>query len=67
MTNVGMLYVCSILLSAESDSCDELRSLAAAIILSNSDRFTTALLGKENGDYVKWLQRSESWGGVVWG
>ena len=54
----------SILLCNNTDTSKELRELAAGIIVSNPDRFNTALLGKSNDEYTRWLLREESWGGV---
>ena len=61
-----MKYVvlcCSILLSGGRDSTEELRELAAGIILSDPDKYSSAILGQSNVEYVQWLQRKESWGG----
>ena len=57
---------CSILLS-DGDSAMGLRELAAGIILSDPDKYNTAILGKTNPEYVDWLLREESWGGTVSG
>ena len=45
------------------DSCEEVRELAVAIILSNPGKYNSALLGKTNEEYVQWLRKKESWGG----
>ena len=53
----------SILLGDSSESTGELRELAAGLILSNPHKYTSALLGRSNTEYVEWLLRDESWGG----
>ena len=45
------------------DSSDELRELAAAIIMSDPKKYNSAFLGRSNQDYVQWLRKKESWGG----
>ena len=32
-------------------------------ILSHSSSYTAAVLGSQVSDYLKWLQKKESWGG----
>ena len=53
---------CSILLCSDVDS-RELRQLVASMIVSQPDRYTTAVLGRPCQDYVDWIMRDESWGG----
>ena len=53
----------SVLLGDGSESTGELRELAAGLILSNPHKYTSALLGRSNTEYVEWLLRDESWGG----
>ena len=53
----------SILLGDGSESTAELRELAAGLILSNPHKYTSALLGRSNTQYVEWLLKDESWGG----
>ena len=55
----------SILLCNNADTSTELRELAACIIMSNPDKFSSVLLGKTNTDYTQWLLKSESWGGGI--
>ena len=55
------------LLCDSGDSSEELRGLAATLILSNSDKYSSVILGQSNQEYVKWLKRKESWGGEGWG
>ena len=54
----------SILLCNNVDTSKELRELAAGIIISNPDKFTSVLLGKTNAEYAQWLLRQQSWGGI---
>jgi ubiquitin thioesterase OTU1 len=42
----------------------ELRQLAADVISSDPTTYSEVLLGKSNNDYVKWLRKDTSWGGV---
>ena len=58
-------YTYSILLCNNADTSTELRELAACIIMSNPDKFSSMLLGKTNTDYTQWLFKSESWGGGI--
>ena len=54
----------SILLGDGRESNGDLRELAAGLILSNPDKYSTAVLGKRNTQYVDWLLREQSWGGT---
>ena len=60
------MYICmySILLCNNTESSKELRELAAGIIISNPDKYSTAMLGKSSEEYTKWLLREQSWGGM---
>ena len=56
----------SILLGDGRESNSDLRELAAGLILSNPDKYSTAVLGKRNTQYVDWLLREQSWGGTYY-
>jgi ubiquitin thioesterase OTU1 len=40
-----------------------LRTVVANTVLSDSDTYSEAMLGKSPKDYAQWIQKSESWGG----
>lgn len=54
---------CSLLLCNGVESSKELRELVGGLVLSDPDKYSTALLGRESGDYVQWLLKDDSWGG----
>jgi hypothetical protein len=54
----------SILLCNNAESSKDLRELAAGIIISNPDKYSTAMLGRTREDYTQWLLREQSWGGT---
>ena len=56
--------VCSILLTNDSVTVQELRELVAGIILSDPDKFSTVMLGRSNEEYAEWIMKGESWGGM---
>ena len=67
------MYICSvpsILLCDDREGSRQLRELIGGIVLSDPGKYNTALLGRNNQEYVDWLLKEESWGGVcvcVWG
>ena len=54
----------SYLVTNGNDPPSELRQLAGGIILSNPQRYSSVVLGKEREKYVEWLLKEESWGGA---
>ena len=39
--------------------------ITAATVSSDPGKYTKAILGKENSEYVKWIQLESSWGGAI--
>lgn len=46
------------------DKTDELRRLAASLILSDS-MYTDVVLEKPKQEYIEWIQKPTSWGGAI--
>ena len=42
-----------------------MRELIASIVQSDKDTYNSAILGKSNKDYCKWIMSSDSWGGAI--
>ena len=64
------VYICSvpsILLCDDREGSRQLRELIGGIVLSDPGKYNTALLGRNNQEYVDWLLKEESWGGVCVG
>ena len=53
----------SLLMTSASVTVQELRELVAGIILSDPDKYSTAMLGRSNEQYAEWIMKDESWGG----
>ncbi len=54
---------CSLLLCNGIDSSRELRELVGGLVLSDPNKYSAALLGRECGEYVEWLLKDDTWGG----
>ena len=42
----------------------ELRELVAGIIISDPDKYSSAMLGRSNDQYAEWIMKDQSWGGT---
>ncbi|ODN04200.1 Ubiquitin thioesterase OTU1 [Orchesella cincta] len=42
-----------------------LREMIANTVAADPGKFNEAILGRPNADYVKWIKKSESWGGGI--
>lgn len=42
-----------------------LREMIANTVESDPNRYTEAMLGRPNSDYVEWIKKMESWGGGI--
>ena len=40
-----------------------MRELVAGVIISQPDKYTPAVLGKSQEDYIQWIMKDDSWGG----
>eukprot|EP00434_Breviolum_minutum_P039550 symbB.v1.2.035124.t2/scaffold4665.1/size36745/2 len=47
------------------DKASELRETVAAVVLSDPDTWTEAMLGKAPEEYVEWIQDPQRWGGGI--
>lgn len=54
----------SILVSTDY-SVKEMRELVAAVITSQPEKYTAAILGRSCHDYVQWILKDDSWGGRI--
>ena len=55
----------SLLVTNASVTVQELRELVAGIIMSDPDKYSTAMLGRSNEQYTEWIMKDESWGGTL--
>ncbi|XP_065910864.1 ubiquitin thioesterase OTU1-like [Dysidea avara] len=55
----------SLLVTNASVTVQELRELVAGIIMSDPDKYSTAMLGRSNEQYTEWIMKDESWGGAI--
>ncbi|KAK3113735.1 ubiquitin-specific protease otu1 [Teratosphaeriaceae sp. CCFEE 6253] len=55
----------SAVLGSALDGMTELRSIVAQTIAASPELYTEGLLEKEPGEYCKWIQREDSWGGGI--
>lgn len=46
-------------------SASQMRELIAGMVMSDPVTYSTAFLGKSNGDYCSWIMRDDSWGGAI--
>jgi len=51
--------------SVNLDCEKAMRELIATIVQTNKDTYSSAILGKSNKDYCKWIKSSDSWGGAI--
>eukprot|EP00042_Codosiga_hollandica_P031916 m.197052 g.197052 ORF g.197052 m.197052 type:complete len:224 (+) comp53755_c0_seq7:124-795(+) len=60
-------FLCRVLIEHLSitDSVNHLRELIAGIILSNTDQYNEAVLGKVPEEYCEWICEPRSWGGAI--
>ena len=42
-----------------------MRELIAGTVMSDSDTYSEAVLGKSNEEYCRWIQNEDSWGGAI--
>mmetsp|Transcript_33761 Transcript_33761/g.54067 ORF Transcript_33761/g.54067 Transcript_33761/m.54067 type:complete len:216 (-) Transcript_33761:35-682(-) len=47
------------------DKASELRETVAAVVLSDPDTWTEAMLGKPPDEYAEWIQDPQRWGGGI--
>ncbi len=62
MYSMYCLLLFSILL-CQNTSSTELRELAAGVITSQPDIYSSAVLGRPCQEYVAWILKDDSWGG----
>ncbi|XP_052782101.1 ubiquitin thioesterase OTU1-like [Mya arenaria] len=46
-------------------SSTQMRELIAGVVMSDPVTYDTAMLGKSNSDYCKWIMKADSWGGAI--
>jgi ubiquitin thioesterase OTU1 len=47
------------------ESAKPMRELIATIVHSDKNTYSSAMLGKANKDYCKWIKSNDSWGGAI--
>ena len=47
------------------ESAKPMRELIAMIVHSDGDTYNSAVLGKSNKEYCKWIKSKDSWGGAI--
>ncbi|CAL1277084.1 unnamed protein product [Larinioides sclopetarius] len=47
------------------DKSNELRNIIADVVRNNTEKYTTAFLGKPNQEYCEWIQNPAHWGGAI--
>ena len=47
------------------DMAYELRELIASVVISSTDEYNEAVLGKPPAEYAEWIMKADSWGGAL--
>lgn len=42
-----------------------MRSIIAESVAANPEEYSEAILGRPNGEYCNWIQKTDSWGGAI--